>query len=139
MLSLDLYYSHTFNRGNSLSVDIVNSLNKSASTTDYMQHDEDNQINFEYDFFSRNRVYSMIANVMYDHPLPNGRFSASLKNHYVKLSQNFQNGFLNSNSALNRNISDMTDADVSYAGQFGKFTLNANTDGCAARRCCSTV
>ena len=126
MLSLDLYYSHTFNRGNSLSVDIVNSLNKSASTTDYMQHDEDNQIIFEYDFFSRNRVYSMIANVMYDHPLPNGRFSASLKNHYVKLSQNFQNGFLNSNSALNRNISDMTDADVSYAGQFGKFTLNAN-------------
>ena len=129
--SLDLYYTHKFSRGQELSIDVVNSLNKSADTADNSRTvgEESDYTSFEANTFSRNRVYTLIVNAMFSSPLGGGEINASLFYSYKHLNQDFINNFYPQNTSHNFSFNNSSYASVGYFRNFNKvsadLTVNA--------------
>lgn len=132
--SVDIYYSRKFSRGQELSIDVLNSINKSALTNDNSRRvgEESDYTSFDAKTFSRNRIYSVIANAMFSSPLGGGEISASLYHSYRHLNQDFVNYFYTQNSNHNFAFENNSYASVGYFRSFNRFsadlTLNAYYD-----------
>ncbi len=119
----DVYYSYAFEGGQEISIDVLNSYNKTGRDTYNAQDVEDGSAYSSYlnSAHTNNTIYTLAVSAMFSSPLWGGSISGSICENYVNLHQQYKDNFFPDLPSSTHNRRHNPYIAIGYSRNFNKF------------------